>query len=99
MTAGGMGLRIELSGTAVVCCVHDRKKREITTEAQVARLGLEAEVPVLYDRRQHRIYRCTCCDNLFVDTSDEPKRCHLCRVPPVWALGGPLNEPGGPVDG
>lgn len=97
MTSGGAGVRISLSGTAVVCCVHDREKRVVTTEGDVALLGLSSGQ--LYDRRQHRIHLCTCCENLFVDPSDEPLYCHACRVAPIHALGGPLKLPGGPVDG
>src|SRR4051794_4979325 len=92
------GFRPSISGAAVVCCVHDRQKRQVVTEAQVARLGLEEGI--VYDSRQHRIHRCGCCENLFVDPSDEPRYCSVC-VPKrlVHPLGGPLTEAIGEVDG
>ena len=86
-----------LSGKVQVCCVHDREKRKVVTEAQVATLGLE--IGLVYDPKQHRIHRCACCENLFVDASDKPLRCETCRKPPSFALGGPLASPTGPVDG
>lgn len=92
----GSALRIELGGTAKVFCVHDREKRVVTTEAQVAALGLDAGV--VYDPKQHRIHRCACCSNLFFDPSDEPRYCHGCRpATRVHALGGPLATPLGEV--
>ena len=94
---GGMGLRIELSGTAEVCCVHDRKKDEVTTEAQVAALGLLLNPPIIYDPRIHRLQWCACCRNLFFDPSDEPRYCTRCQGRPVHALGGPLPDPKGVV--
>lgn len=97
MSTAAAGSRAVLGGRAVVCCVHDRQKRQVVTEAQVAAVGLEAGI--VYDPRQHRIHRCACCSNLFVDPSDEPRYCETCRTPPVFALGGPLAAPTGPVDG
>ena len=91
------GLRIELGGTAQVCCVHDRQKRQVVTEGQVVMLGLEQGI--YYDAGQHRIHRCACCENLFVDPSDEPRYCRSCNVPAVHQLGGPLAYPIGEVDG
>ena len=93
--AGGTAPRIVLGGTAQVCCVHDREKRVVTTEAQVAALGLEAGI--LYDPRIHKLQRCACCDNLFFDPSDEPRYCSVCQRPLVHPLGGPLPEPKGVV--
>jgi len=78
-----------------VCCPHDRKKREVTTEAEVASLGLL--VGILYDPKIHRLQECACCENLFFDISDEPRYCSLCQKPPVYALGGPLAEPEGVI--
>jgi hypothetical protein len=86
-----------LSGTAAVFCVHDRQKRLVRTESDVARIGLEAGL--VFDRRQHRIHRCACCENLFVDPSDEPRFCTVCVRPLVHPLGGPLPQPIGEVDG
>lgn len=89
-----MGFRIELSGASVVCCVHDREKRKVTTERQVAELGLA--VGVVYDSRIHRLHDCPCCGNKFFDVSDEPLYCHVCRRGQlVHPLGGPLPEPEG----
>lgn len=84
-----------MGGTAVVCCVHDREKRQVVTERQVAELGLE--VGMLYDPKQHKLHMCACCSNLFVDPSDEPRYCSSCQAPLVHALGGPLAEPLGVV--
>ena len=95
MRAATTGFRVELGGTAVVCCVHDREKRKVVTEAQVAALGLE--VGMLYDPTRHKLHRCACCENLFVDPSDEPRYCSTCQGPLKHALGGPLPEPVGVV--
>ena len=95
MSSATAGLRVELGGTAVVCCVHDREKRKVVTEAAVAALGLEAGI--VYDPTRHKLHRCACCDNLFVDPSDTPRFCHACQGPLVHALGGPLPEPVGVV--
>jgi hypothetical protein len=89
-------IKATISGTAVVCCVHDREKRQIRTEAAIAELG--TLVGVAYNAKQHKIHECACCENLFVDESDEPKFCHRCRGPLVHALGGPLPEPTGVFD-
>lgn len=61
-------------------------------------LGLRAGL--LYDPKQHKIHRCSCCENLFVDPSDEPRYCSTCHpLAQVHPLGGPLAEPIGAVDG
>lgn len=91
----GTALRVALGGTAVVCCVHDRRKRQVVTEAQVAALGLE--VGMVYDPRQHKLHRCACCDNLFVDPADTPRFCKDCQGPLAHQLGGPLPQPVGVV--
>jgi len=88
-------IKATLSGVAVVCCVHDREKRQVRTEAQVAELG--REVGVEYDPRQHKLFDCACCQNLFVANDDEPKFCHVCRGAPVHALAGPPAEPTGVI--
>jgi hypothetical protein len=93
--SGRAAIKISLSGVAVVCCVHDREKRQIRTERQVAQLG--RELGHVYDPKQHKIHDCACCENLFVDPTDEPKFCHTCRQTPKHALGGPLSEPIGVV--
>ena len=87
------GARVGLAGSAVVCCVHDCVKREITTEAQVMTIGLE--VGIRYDPKQHRLWKCACCENLFVDPSDEPRLCRRCLVPVVHQPAGPLSKPNG----
>lgn len=92
---GRVAISATLSGVAVVCCVHDREKRQVTSEHHVAALG--ARAGVRYDRKQHRIYLCACCENLFVDPSDEPNFCHACRAPLVHELAGPLSQPLGPL--
>ena len=87
------GFKTTLGGTAIVCCIHDRVKREVTTEAQVAELG--AQVGIRYDPRQHKLWECGCCQNLFVDPSDEPRLCRRCQVPPAHQPAGPLAKPNG----
>lgn len=82
---------VAVSGSAVVCCVHDRPKREITTEAQVAELGLR--VGQIYNPRQHRLWLCACCQNLFVDPTDQPRLCHQCQRAPGHPLEAPLPTP------
>ena len=82
------------SGKAIVCCPHDRIKREITTEAQVAELGLA--VGQIYNPHQHRLWTCSCCQNLFVHPSDEPRHCTTCTVGPLkHQLNGNLPTPNG----
>ena len=92
----GTRLQVTLGGTAAVYCVHDRQKRQVVTEAQVAALG--REVGQLYDPKQHKLHRCACCDNLFVDPTDEPRFCSHCLRPLVHSLGGPLPTPIGVVE-
>lgn len=89
--------RAVLGGVAIVCCVHDREKRKITTESQVAALGLTANPPQFYDRKQHKLHLCSCCENLFVDPTDIPRYCHTCRKPPLHVQRGPLPIPEGVV--
>jgi hypothetical protein len=84
---------VAVSGKAVVCCPHDRTKREITTEAQVAELGLS--VGQIYDSRQHRLWTCSCCQNLFVDPTDEPRYCRTCQRRPTHQVNGQLPPPNG----
>jgi uncharacterized paraquat-inducible protein A len=85
------GAHLGLAGTAVVVCPHDRAKRQVTTEAQVAELG--RQVGQVYDPKQHKLWSCSCCHNLFVDPSDEPRHCRRCQVQVVHALAGPLQPP------
>ena len=85
--------RAVVSGKASVHCIHDREKRVVTTEAHVAQLG--QEVGVNYDPAQHKLWECSCCENLFVDPSDEPRLCRRCQVPPAHQPAGPLAAPNG----
>jgi hypothetical protein len=91
------GTRVVFGGSAKVCCVHDREKRLVTTDRQVAELGLA--VGIVYDPKLHKLHLCSCCQNLFFDPSDEPRYCSVCQRPSVHALGGPLPKPGGTIDG
>jgi hypothetical protein len=84
-------MRLGLAGAAVVVCPHDRVKREVTTEAQVAELG--RQVGQAYDPKQHKLWKCACCENLFVDPSDTPRFCRKCYRTPVHPLAGPLPTP------
>lgn len=85
-----------MSGKAVVCCIHDREKRQVTTEAQIAQLGLE--VGITYDPKIHRVWECACCENLFVNPTDEPRYCKRCTATPIHQPAGPVAKPnGGPA--
>ena len=86
-----------LGGTAAVYCVHDRQKAQVVTEAQVVELGREHGQ--VFDPRQHKLHRCACCRNLFVDLTDLPRLCGPCLRPTVHTLEAPLPEPTGEVDG
>lgn len=89
------GVGFAISGKAVVVCIHDRIKREVTTEGQVAALG--AAVGQVYDPVQHKLHLCACCENLFVDPTDIPRYCSVCSKPPTWAQNGKLADPKGVV--
>lgn len=87
--------QVVLGGTAVVCCVHDRIKR-IVNDDKALILGMQ-EAGLVYDPAQHKIHRCSCCENLFLDLTDIPRLCDGCLKPPTHALAGPLAEPEGVV--
>jgi hypothetical protein len=89
------GLRIAVTGRAVVCCVHDRQKRQIVTEEQVAELGLE--IGVVFKKGIHHVHQCACCENLFVADGTTERYCTVCSGSLIHALGGPLAEPKGVV--
>ena len=89
------GLRVVLGGKAVVCCVHDREKRQVVTEEQVRMIG--AEIGLLFQPGIHQIHKCPCCENLFVADGITERYCSECSKTPVHALGGPLPEPKGVV--
>ena len=95
--SAGTGTKIALGGKATVHCVHDRQKDQVVTEAQVKVLALDYGIK--YDPAQHKIHKCTCCRNLFVDPTDEPRYCLICQGIPIHGLAGPLPLPGGVVDG
>lgn len=80
-----------LGGVAVVVCVHDREKRQVTDIPHVQALG--RLVGVEYDPRRHKIHQCACCENLFVSDDDTPRFCTPCTAPLVHPLGGPLPDP------
>jgi hypothetical protein len=89
-------IQIGIGGTAKIHCLHDRPKRTITTERQILEIGLS--VGQVYDPKQHKLHRCACCENLFIDPSDQPRFCYRCRVSPlVHAPAAPLPEPIGVV--
>jgi hypothetical protein len=87
--------QVVASGSATICCVHDRPKRQVNTAAQVAELGLQ--VGQIYNPKQHKLHLCACCQNLFVDPTDIPRYCTQCGGPTVHRLGGPLPDPIGEV--
>jgi hypothetical protein len=76
-------LKATITGTAVVCCVHDRVKREI--------------VDLEFDPHAHKVHLCACCENLFLRRDDIPHYCPQCGGRPVYHLGGPLPDPIGEV--
>lgn len=93
--AATTGLKIVLSGKAEVFCVHDRKKREVVTEEHVMELAKAIDFQIRPGI--HFMFKCSCCENLFVDEGTEPRYCLTCRRDPVHGLGGPLPEPEGVV--
>jgi hypothetical protein len=90
---GGGAFTPVLGGTAVVYCLHDRQKGIVVTEAAVAELG--AKAGLVLDPKQHKLFSCACCRNLFVDVTDEPRYCHVCRQPLIHMPAGPLATPTG----
>lgn len=73
------GFGLSIGGVAVVCCVHDRVKREIT--------DLE------FDPATHKVHLCACCENLFLRRDDIPHYCQRCGGHPVHPLAAPLPDP------
>lgn len=91
-------LKLGVSGRQVVCCLHDRQKRQVTTVEQVIELG--KSVGQVYDPQQHKLWSCACCENLFVDPSDEPRYCRKCQGTLIHMPAGPLPAPNErPLDG
>ena len=68
-------------GTAVICCVHNRVKRQVTD--------------MLFDAALTKIHLCSCCENVFTERTDTPVFCRTCRGDAVYELGGPLPDPTG----
>lgn len=77
------GFSLSVSGVALVCCVHDRVKREVTDLA--------------FDPATHKVHMCACCENLFTRTDDVPHYCEPCGGQPVHRLMAPLPTPIGEV--
>jgi hypothetical protein len=75
--------QITMGGTAVVCCVHNREKRQVT------------DLP--FNGNTHKPHLCACCENLFLRTDDVPHYCEQCGGRPFYPLGGPLPDPIGEV--
>lgn len=70
-TLNSRGTAFTVGGTAVVCCVHGRVKRE-NADGFVVDLAIE------------KPHICPCCQNLYAKPSDEPGPCPACtprRVP------------------
>jgi hypothetical protein len=74
---------MSVGGTAVVCCVHNREKRQVTDLA--------------FDGRTHKPHMCACCENLFLRTDDVPHYCDQCGGKPFYRLAAPLPDPIGEV--
>lgn len=74
-------IKLSLGGTAVVACIHQRVKREVTTD-------------VPFNPRTEFLQLCPCCENVFVTTTDEPFFCKQCGDRPV-PQGGLLQLPRG----
>ena len=77
------GFNLHVGGRAVVVCVHDRVKRQVTDLA--------------IDARRERPHLCACCENLFTRPDDIPHYCPQCGGHPVHPLAAPLKAPIGEV--
>jgi hypothetical protein len=77
------GFRTSIGGVAVVCCVHDKPKREV--------------VELAFDPTRTKLHLCACCENLFTERTDTPMFCPTCRGGLKHPLGGPLPEPTGVI--
>lgn len=75
--------QVVASGTAVVVCVHNRIKREVTDLA--------------IDTRYEKPHLCACCENLFTRPDDVPHYCPQCDGRPVYPPAAPLPAPIGEV--
>ena len=83
MSSAGGTIHPVMSATVVVCCVHDRVKRQITDLA--------------FDSAREKVHLCACCENLFTRPDDVPHYCPACGGRPVHALAAPLKQPHGEV--
>lgn len=84
------GIELVLGGSAVVHCVHDRRKRQVQSPDDCIRLAREAGMTLLaYPKFQ----TCACCENVFATLDDVPQLCTRCNGHNVHRLGGPLNDP------
>jgi len=84
------GIRIAISGTAQVYCVHDRQKRVVQTPDDCLRIARDAGMTLM---AHPKFQTCGCCENVFATVDDAPQYCHQCSGENVHRLGGPLNEP------
>lgn len=84
------GIRIALSGTAKVYCVHDREKRQVATPDDCMRIARDAGMVLM---AHPKFQTCGCCENVFASLDDAPQLCHRCNGSNVHKLGGPLNDP------
>ena len=81
MSGAGGTIKATMSATVVVCCVHDRVKREVTDLA--------------FDASREKVHLCACCENLFTRPDDIPHYCGPCGGWPVHRLMAPLKQPTG----
>jgi len=79
----GGAVSIAIGGTATVCCVHNRVKREVTQMA--------------FDPVKTSIHLCSCCENVFTEASDTPMFCPACRGDLVYTPAAALPDPFGRV--
>jgi hypothetical protein len=86
-------VKTTLGGVAVVVCVHDREKRQVTTIEQIQQLGRELDPPMIFNPKVHYVAKCMCCENLFVSLEDTPRFCSICQRDLVHPLGGPMPTP------
>jgi hypothetical protein len=82
------GVGIGITGAAIVCCVHDRQKRELVDPDELRLLYRAA-----YNTTPRVVARCACCDNLFAAFDDTPRLCTTCNGPTVHTVRGPLADP------
>jgi hypothetical protein len=83
------GIQLVLGGVAVVCCVHDRQKRQVRNPDDYMRL-------LVHGRRlvgATKFQTCGCCENVFVALSDIPQLCHQCNGSLRHKPGGPISDP------